>query len=253
MPVRTEKWPVGTPCWADLAVPDIEAAKSFYAAVLGWEFDERGPEYGGYVNCHRGGGTAAGLSPQYQPGTPVAWTMYFATDDAGATATRITDAGGTVAFGPLEVMDMGTMALAGDPGGATFGIWQSGSHTGFGLYREPGALVWEELAPGEGGARLASEFYRTVFDLRISGSDGGYQFKPAGWTESETVGSIGDPSAEDAGPHWQLWFIVEDVDAAAAAAAHHGGKVVGVPHQSPQGRQARLLDPAGAELWVIAP
>lgn len=252
MPVRTEKWPAGTPCWVDLAVPDIEAAKAFYGAVIGWEFDERGAEYGGYVNCHRGGALAAGLSPQYQAGVPVGWTVYFATEDIATTAQRIGDAGGSVAFGPLEVMDLGTMALAADPGGAAFGIWQSGAHTGFGLYREPGAVIWEELVPGTGGAAAARDFYGSVFDLSFTGMDGGYAFTPAGALDNESVGSVGDPTAEDAGPHWQLWFLVPDVDAAAAAAAAHGGKVVSVPHASQWGRQARLLDPAGAELWVMS-
>ncbi len=44
--------PTGTPCWVDISVPDVEAAKAFYAELLGWECrtDPR-PEAGGYTMC----------------------------------------------------------------------------------------------------------------------------------------------------------------------------------------------------------
>ena len=255
MPVRSEPWPVGTPCWTDLTVPDIDAAKRFYGPVLGWEFQDAGEEYGGYVNAHRGGALAAGLNPQYQPGMPVAWLLYFASGDAAATADRIGELGGSVIAPAMQVMDLGTMVVAADPGGAPFGVWQSGSHTGFGLYREPGALVWEELVPGEGGAAAARDFYGQVFGLGFTDMDGGYMFRPGEKVriDEDHVGSIGAPTEEAADPGWRLWFIVPDADAAAAAAAQHGGKVVGVPGPGPFGREARLLDPAGAEVHVITP
>jgi len=251
MPVRTESWPVGTPCWADLTVPDIEAAKSFYGPVLGWEFSGGSEEFGGYVNCSSNGALVAGLSPMFQAGAPAAWTTYFASTDAAGTTERIETAGGTVFMPPMQVMDMGTMVVAADPGGATFGVWQSGTHTGFGLYREPGTVIWEELSPGEGGAAGAKDFYASVFDLQFEHVPGGYTFKVTEPIDTESIGSIGSPEVEVGTPHWQLWFMVADVDAAAATAVQHGGKVMTAPANGDQGREARLLDPAGAELFVI--
>ena len=32
MPIRTDPWPAGTPCWTDLAVPDVDAALDAVAA-----------------------------------------------------------------------------------------------------------------------------------------------------------------------------------------------------------------------------
>lgn len=255
MPVRTESWPVGTPCWADLTVPDIDAAKAFYGPVLDWEFGEGTDEYGGYVNCSRNGSLVAGLSPMFQAGMPAAWTTYFASEDATETAERIVTAGGTVVMPPVEVMGMGTMAVAADPGGASFGVWQAGSHTGFGLYREPGSVVWEELVPGEGGAAGARDFYGGVFGLDFTPMDGGYMFRPAQRLriDEDHVGSIGAPRSETATPGWRLWFVVADTDAACSAASAHGGKVVGPASPGAFGREARLLDPAGAELYVITP
>jgi hypothetical protein len=38
MSIRLSPWPVGVPSWADLTVPDVAAAKAFYAEVLGWSY-----------------------------------------------------------------------------------------------------------------------------------------------------------------------------------------------------------------------
>lgn len=250
MPVRTDPWPAGTPCWIDLAVPDMEAAKRFYAAVLGWEFTDSGEQYGNYAMCTRDGADTAGLSPMYTPGMPVAWTMYFASDDAAATVEAVRSAGGTVVFEPLQVMDLGTMALAIDPTGASFAIWQAASHLGISRYNEPGALVWEHALVED--SSVAREFYGRVFGFTFDavGNDQ-YTFRTGG-SELGGLGGTGNASGEPITPRWQLWFGVADVDAAATAAASAGGKVVGIPEPTPFGRQARLLDPAGAEFFVIA-
>ncbi|MGH3765955.1 MAG: hypothetical protein ACRDS0_07465 [Pseudonocardiaceae bacterium] len=51
MPIRSEQWPAGTPCWIDLSVPDVAAAKEFYGAVFGWSFLDTGPDFGHYQIC----------------------------------------------------------------------------------------------------------------------------------------------------------------------------------------------------------
>src|SRR4051812_50168857 len=94
MSLRTSPWPAGVPCWTDLTVPDVPAAVAFYSAVLGWSFAEPDDEFGGYVIGSVGGSAAAGIGPQQQPDLPAAWTLYFAADDADATARAVRDAGG---------------------------------------------------------------------------------------------------------------------------------------------------------------
>jgi predicted enzyme related to lactoylglutathione lyase len=37
----------GVPSWIDLTTSDPEAAKAFYAELLGWDLDANGPETGG--------------------------------------------------------------------------------------------------------------------------------------------------------------------------------------------------------------
>jgi predicted enzyme related to lactoylglutathione lyase len=39
MPERDGYIP-GVPCWADLSVPDSQAALAFYGGLFGWEFED---------------------------------------------------------------------------------------------------------------------------------------------------------------------------------------------------------------------
>ena len=72
------------------------------------------------------------------------WTTYLATSDADATARKIKDAGGQVIVEPADVMDVGRMAVAVDPAGAVFGLWQARAFPGAQIVNEPGAMCWNE-------------------------------------------------------------------------------------------------------------
>ena len=62
--------PAGTPTWIDLMAPDIDAARTFYHTVFGWEYDIGSPEFGGYTTARLGDRAgAAGLAGP-QPGAP---------------------------------------------------------------------------------------------------------------------------------------------------------------------------------------
>src|SRR5438067_775543 len=84
MPVR-DSYPIGAPCWIDLATTDTDKARAFYEALFGWTSESAGDEYGGYVNFSKDGHMVAGcMSNGGQPG-PDRWTIYLTTDDAKAT------------------------------------------------------------------------------------------------------------------------------------------------------------------------
>jgi len=102
MSTRTAPWPAGVPCWADQSAPDVAAAKDFYAAVVGWDYQDTEADYGGYAVAEVGGHPTVGIGPQ-QPGAPAAWTVYLASDDADATAADVTANGGTVLLAPGDI------------------------------------------------------------------------------------------------------------------------------------------------------
>jgi predicted enzyme related to lactoylglutathione lyase len=249
MPVRDTAWPPGTPCWVDYGAADVEAAKAFYAELLGWSDSGGDPEYGGYLTCEASGQAAAGMGPQQDPDDPPRWTTYFASDDAEQSAARITDAGGTVLVPPMEVGPMGTMVIALDPQGSPFGVWQSGQHTGVRIYNEPGGLIWNEAAVDDPAA--ARTFYGSIFDLTFDELPdmGGYA------TFSRGGDPLGGLSAHQPGmpKGWSTCFAVASADDAVRKVESGGGKVLMPAQDSPYGRFAVLQDPWGAGFSVMQP
>jgi predicted enzyme related to lactoylglutathione lyase len=255
MSIRTSPWPAGTPCWADLSVPDVPAAVAFYSAVLGWSFTEPDDEFGGYVIGSVRGAAAGGVGPQQTPGQPAAWTLYLASDDVDATAKAVTAAGGHVLLEPGDVGPLGRMVIAADPSGAAFGVWQAGTHIGAGIVNEPGGITWEDLRSTDPDAARA--FYTTVFGystegLEMAGPD--YTTFSAHPGEAPLGGMGGMMGAPDGTPsHWLVYFGVADVGAAVRAAEDAGGRVLAPPFDTPFGQMAVLADPAGAVFHVSDP
>jgi uncharacterized protein len=247
MPTHDTAWPAGTPCWIDYGAADMDAAKGFYTDVLGWTYAGGEPDYGGYLTCESGGRAAAGLAPQEDPQDPPRWTTYFATDDADASAAAITEAGGTIIVAPMDVGPLGRFAIARDPEGNPFGVWQAGSHTGVEVYNEPGALVWNEAAVDDVAAGKA--FYGSVFDFRFDEIEGmgGYATFAA---DGESLGGFGgrQPGAPKG---WLTCFSVASADAAVAAVETGGGKVTMAPMDTPYGRFAVVEDAWGAPFEVM--
>jgi uncharacterized protein len=255
MPTRDTPWPAGTPCWVDIGVPDIDAARSFYSALLGWEYTGGEPEFGGYITATKNDHNAAGLGPQQDPDDPPRWTTYFATDDAAATAAAITEAGGTVIVEPMEVGPMGTMVIALDPQGNVFGLWQSGMHTGARIYNESGALSWNEAMVADSAA--ARQFYSTVFGFRFDelppeqGGEEGMDYTTFAKGGNPLGGLGGQQEGMPTG--WLTCFGVDDADAAVATIEAQGGKVTVPPMDTPFGRFAIVEDPWGAAFEVMGP
>jgi predicted enzyme related to lactoylglutathione lyase len=259
MPTRDTPWPNGTPCWIDYGAADLDATKTFYASVLGWEYTGGEPEFGGYLTVTVDGRMAAGMGPQQDPEDPPRWTTYFAADDAAATAARIKDAGGTVLVEPMEVGPMGTMVIALDPQQNPFGLWQSGLNTGVQIHNEPGALAWNEAMVDDTAA--AKRFYSAVFGFTFEqmdaeaagqGSDGeaiDYATFSAG---GNPLGGLGgsDPSFPKG---WLTCFAVRSTDEAVAAVEAANGKVIMPGMDTPFGRFAVVEDPWGAPFEVMGP
>src|SRR5215203_3409067 len=141
MSERTSYAP-GTPCWVDLGTPDVEAAARFYGELFGWEVPElpTSAEMGGYRRAKMDGADVAGVMPLMQEGQPPAWSTYIAVADADATAAAIVENGGAQIAEPMDVADLGRMALFTDPEGAFFGIWQAGTFAGAERVNEKGAV-----------------------------------------------------------------------------------------------------------------
>jgi len=239
MPIRQTPWPDGYPCWVDLGSSDRLGAWDFYTAVLGWQIRDTGPVMGHYGLASIDGHSVGAIGPA-MPGGSTAWTVYFATSDVDKTADAVTEAGGTLLMPPTDVGPPGRMAIAVDPTGAAFALWQAGVNPGFGVTGEPGAPSWFDLQTRDLPA--AQAFYAKVF---------GWQHVPMGdGSEYSTV--PGDVPA-DVPAHWRVYFAVGDTDGAASTTSAQGGSVVMEPSDSPYGRMSILADPQGASFVVLGP
>jgi predicted enzyme related to lactoylglutathione lyase len=249
MPTRDTPWPNGTPCWVDYGAADLDGAKTFYGAVLGWEYTEGSEEYGGYINALKSGRLAAGLGPRMDPGQPVTWTTYFATDDSEAAVGRIRDAGGTVIVEPMDIAPFGRMTIALDPQGIAFGLWEAREHTGVQIHNEPGALAWNEVLVDDSAA--ARQFYAAVFGFSYDDVDAGMDYVTFK-TTGNPLGGLG--AAQPNMPKgWLTCFSVADADEAVATVEAHGGKVSMAAMDTPWGRFAVVEDPWGAPFEVMGP
>jgi predicted enzyme related to lactoylglutathione lyase len=261
MSTRTDPWPPGTPCWVDLSVPDVAAAVAFYADVLGWTFVDTGADYGGYHIAQVDGRAAAGVGPTMQEGQPSAWTVYFASDDADATAKLIGEHGGSIFVGPMDIPGTGRMIIAADPTGGVFGVWQQTGMIGSGVVDEPGAFAWDDARLAD--VKTGKRFYADVFGLTYSplGIEADEEmadyetFTPPGGSDQRPGGGIGGMMGAPPGTpsHWLAYFAVADTDAAVAAAGDGDGSVLMSPDDTPWGRVAVVADPFGAVFGLIGP
>jgi hypothetical protein len=252
MPIREEQWPAGTPCWVDVAVPDIARATAFYGPVLGWTFQGGGEEYDGYSVCLVDGQPAAGVGKIKMAGQPAAWTVYLASDDVDDTTKLIHDNGGSVLVGPTDIPETGRVCIARDPAGGVFGVWQADPMIGAAVYNQPGGLVWEDaqLTDPDAGQR----FYQAVFGWSydsVEGAPDSYRTFSLG---AHPLGGIGPlmGTPEGTPSHWRAYFSVADADAATAAATEGGGSVLMAPEDTPFGRIGVLVDPFGAVFGIHA-
>jgi len=250
MSTRDEPWPDGTPCWYDVVTTDRAPLWAFYAAVFGWEIADQGEQFGHYAVALVGARSVAGIGEGPVVGTP-AWTTYLATSDLDATLAKVAGNGGTVVMPAMDIAESGRMALATDPNGALFGLWQAMTMVGAALVNEPGGVVWNDNVSHD--PARAREFYTALFGYTYNSDDEGTPEYTTidGAGPGNTIGGIGTLGEGDAGPaRWNTYFAVADVPAVTAAAAAAGGTVVKEPFDTPFGQMAVLADPQGAVFTV---
>ena len=239
----------GAPCWNDLASADPDRAQEFYTRLFGWSAQDAGEEYAHYVNFAKDGVVVAGMmrnDPAW--GLPDGWSTYLASLDAKATAVAAVGAGGHVVIEPMDLMGLGWMTVVADAAGGAVGVWQAGTHPGFGVTGLPGTPAYHELHTRE--YRGAVEFYEKVFGAGmtvVSDSDE-WRYTNLLDADGEPVAGIMDASAsqpEGLAPSWHVYFAVDDVDAAVARVEELGGSVLEPPADTPYGPLARVADPTG--------
>jgi predicted enzyme related to lactoylglutathione lyase len=243
--------------WYDLATSDVEAARKFYCAVVGWNYQDNSQGGQTYGVFQVGDAGVAGLMPYPDGMTPPqpVWNGYIAVDDVDAIAAKIKDAGGTLHRGPLEVPGVIRFAVVSDPQGAVFLIAK-------GLEARPmpqlpagtpGTIGWRELFATDWEKDFA--FYEKLFGWTKAEAHnmghGIYQLFAAG---DCAIGGMMNKMPEMPRSWWNYYIHVEDIEAAKNRVEKAGGSVMMGPMEVPGGQwvlQAR--DPQGGFFALLAP
>lgn len=222
MPVITEH-AQGMPCWIDASVStsaEREGLIDFYSALFGWTFDVDAPETGFYSIARHRGKAVLGIGEQ--PDGQGRWITYFSTSDIERTIERVRANGGQVFFPPMQVMDVGWMALALDPTGAVHGLWQPITFQGFEVVYEPNAPGWFDHVSED--TQSAAKYYENILSNGIE-SDSQESMTILRRGEQWFASFTHEDGANQA-PQWTPVFVVDSLNRVRTRVRELGGKVV---------------------------
>ncbi|MCA1593410.1 MAG: VOC family protein [Acidobacteria bacterium] len=123
----------GSFCWNELGTKDAEAAKKFYAELLGWQLKECDADDAPsvYTEIVVGDKQVGGIYKMGQEcgDAPSQWMPYIAVDDVDDSVRRVWELGGKVCVPPTDIPNVGRFSVVSDPTGATISlITMSGAH-----------------------------------------------------------------------------------------------------------------------------
>jgi uncharacterized protein len=237
--------------WYELITTDLEAARAFYANVIGWEMRDASMPGMAYTLCATTDGTVCGLinltTEAGRLGAKPCWIGYVGADDVDAAATRAIELAGVVEAVPQTVPGVSRFAIVTDPQLAPLGVFKW-------LMPRPqapvpdtaGEIGWHDLMTSDEAG--AFTFYHALFGWEKAGTESGplgtYQlFSVAG----ETIGGILHKPPGAPSPLWLHYFNVGDIDAAVRRATTAGGQVLYGPTPAPGDKfVVQCMDPQGA-------
>ncbi len=259
---RATSFQHGIPSWVDLSTTDQSAAKSFYGALFGWEFEDHpmGPEMM-YSLALKDGAAAAVIFTRHgqeeEMGIPPHWNVYISVDDVDATAAKVVDAGGNLIAGPFDVPQPGRMCVVQDPTGGFVQLWQPGEATLTRVREEHGALCWAELATTDQTRAIA--FFKELLSAGTESTpmpDGStYHMITANGMPAAGIWSMNQEMLDQGIPtHWEPYFRVDDAHAVAENAKSLGARVLFEPETIDMaGTIAVFMDPQGAAFGIQQP
>ncbi len=117
----------GTFIWNELMTPDVEAAKAFYGAVLGWTYSDMPMQEGQYVLATAPGAAmpSAGIMhwPEGQMGGKD-WFAYVSVESMDQAIEKTLSADGQVIRAPWTIPGVGIIAIILDAAGSVIGYLQ---------------------------------------------------------------------------------------------------------------------------------
>jgi predicted enzyme related to lactoylglutathione lyase len=222
--------------WHELLTPSVDRAVAFYRDLLGWDVKLWKPEEGDYPMVHAGGAAHAGFQRTHpDSGIRPHWLPYVRVDDVDGAAARAREGGGSTRVDPLDVEDVGRLAVLRDPRGAEIGVLAPDRDNP----PPTGVFVWDELATTDvSGATV--RFYEALFGWTMDGAVFRAGHEPvAGLTAASTSA-------------WIVYVATPRLEQTVTRAREAGARVVSEPAEiDGVGHRAVVDDPGGAVVGLV--
>ncbi len=110
-------------CWNELLTRDIQAARSFYEQLFGWEFTDYPSAWSKYYLVQQGEEENSGMLQMDERwgDMPACWLPYFAVRSVDLSVDRARQLGGFVHVHPYDIPE-GRFAMVGDAQGGVFDL-----------------------------------------------------------------------------------------------------------------------------------
>ena len=252
--------PRGRFVWYELLASDQSVATLFYTKVLGWTTEawKTPPGAPPYTMWNNSGTAFGGLMPLPEAarkmGAPSHWLGYVTVPDTDASLEQAKRLGAKSLMGPMDIPEVGRLAVIADPQGAVIALFTPKT-TGGDMPAAPavGNVSWHELATTDW--KKAWDFYEQLFgwqkgEAMDMGADGIYQIFTLG---GPPVGAMFNRPKQIPVSNWLYYFRVADLDKAVEKTKTNGGKLLNGPMDVPGGRIAQCMDAQGAAFalhWI---
>jgi predicted enzyme related to lactoylglutathione lyase len=242
----------GSFIWYELTTTDLQAAKAFYAGVVGWGTRDASMAGLPYTVFTAGEASVCGMMElpknASRAGEKPMWIGYICVDDVDAVADRIKLLGGAVHVPPVDILYVSRFSVVSDPQMATFALfkWQNAGQEQPANLPTQGRVVWHELLADD--LEKAWLFYSEVFGWQKAEANssalGAYHQISVG---GQTIGGMMAKPPTVPVSCWLYYFNVGDIDAAVQRVRAGSGQVVSGPIEVPGGNWiAQCADPQGA-------
>jgi predicted enzyme related to lactoylglutathione lyase len=244
--------------WYELTTTDMEAAKAFYAEVVGWGTRDASMPGLAYTVFTAGEASVGGMmdlpKDARDMGERPSWIGYVGVNDVDATAARIRQLGGAVHVPPQDILNVSRFSVVADPQTATLALfkWQQPPAQEQPIdLRTPGRVGWHELFAADW--KKAWPFYSELFGWQKAevetDATGTYQLFSAG---GQTIGGMTTKPPTMPVPFWLYYFNIGDIDAAVKRVKAGGGQVLSRPTRVPKGSViVQCTDPQGAIFALV--
>ncbi len=109
--------------WNELVTTNKKAATKFYTSLIGWKTKPFG-HGSDYTLLMAGKEMAGGLMQCPKKGNPAQWICYVVVKNVDATVMKALKLKGKICVPPMDIPDVGRIAVLQDPQGAAFGVFQ---------------------------------------------------------------------------------------------------------------------------------